>query len=198
MRLHALLSGPVPQLFIGTGPDAFALSLAGLALPAGIAVVAALVARRRPAHAFWILAASLVLNGAAIVHQDAAGFPGGGVHLWPIMLLVLMLDYCVARIWNRPALYLMHWRDSAAIIAWGFVAQVIPDALSSIALASVYAPHASLCQALGCVGGAGWHDGLLIDTALTAAVWCVFALMLRITSARGTASVAHGFTPSAA
>ncbi|WP_276968581.1 hypothetical protein, partial [Metallibacterium scheffleri] len=72
------------------------------------------------------------------------------------------------------------------------------DALSSIALASVYAPHASLCQALGCVGGAGWHDGLLIDTALTAAVWCVFALMLRITSARGTASVAHGFTPSAA
>jgi hypothetical protein len=148
----------------------FQISLAGLVLPLLIALFAGrqISLRSVPRSGWLALAASLLVNLIMVVQQASSGFPGGGVHLVPVGMLLLLWD-AIRFIWplrlGEPE-YLGKPRGVGMLLVLGFFGMLLPDALGSVwmALQSGFAP----VHGFQWVGGAGWSDGLLATVASTA------------------------------
>ena len=147
------LAGRVPLLTI----QGFQISLAGLVLP----LLVALFAGRRidlqsvPRSGWFALVASLLVNLLMVVQQASLGFPGGGVHLAPVGMLLLLWD---AVRFNWPRLggpeYLGKPRGVGMLLALGFFGMLLPDAVGSVwmALQSGFAPAYGLQWVGGVLG----------------------------------------------
>jgi hypothetical protein len=158
--------GDSPTLTI----QGFQISLAGLVLPLLVALLAGrrIDLRSVPRSGWITLVASLLVNLLLVVQQASLGFPGGGVHLAPAGMLLLLLD---AIRFNWPLRlgepeYLGKPRGVGMLLALGFFGMLLPDAVGSVwmALQSGFSP----AHGLQWVGGAGWKDGLLLTMAITA------------------------------
>ena len=173
----------------GTGPflliaGRFPLSLAGLVLPAVLALAAwAASGFRRPLYAGFLVLATIALNVPLLLQQQAAGFPGGGAHLLPLVPLALGADFLIAALSSRPPVWLRSPRDGLALVALAFLALVLPDFGAGLLLQLTSHPGTPAWWGLWCVGGAGWADGLLCVLPLTAVVWIVLSMVLRFLNA---------------
>ena len=162
----------------------FPLSLAGLVLPAVLALAAwAASGFHRPRHAGTLVLATFALNVPLLLQQQAAGFPGGGAHLLPLVPLALGADFLIAALVHRPPVWLRSPRDGLALVALAFLALVLPDFGAGLLLQLTSHPGTPAWWGLWCVGGAGWADGLLCVLPLTAVVWIVLSMVLRFLNA---------------
>jgi hypothetical protein len=164
------LTGAVPALMI----QGFKISLAGLVLPLLIALFACRqISLQSIPRSGWIaLVASVLINLVVVASQAYDRFPGGGVHLVPVGLFLLLLDNARTlwppRIGKPRYEYIGKPGGVSMVLVLTFFGMLLPDAVGGawmgiqIGLAPTFG--------LQWVGGAGWDDGLLLTVVAVAVI----------------------------
>jgi hypothetical protein len=176
--------GTIPTLSVG----GWNISLAGLVLPLSITVLLLRGFRVAdlPRSAAATLLATLVFNALFVSLQAQHGFPGGGVHLLTFAPALLLLD-ALRVAWRKSTpKYIDKPRMLRMLTGLSFVSILPVDALGGVLMARQQGvdPLAGLQW----VGGAGWHDGLLLSVLLMSAGGSVVWLTHRLTSCAPPAS----------
>lgn len=184
------VEGLIPALNI----EGWNISLAGLVLPLLLSLF--LLRGQRladlPRSAVAALVASLVCNVLLVMQQSAQGFPGGGVHLITFIPALLLLD-APRVVWfkHRPE-YIANPRMLGTLVGLSFLSILPVDAFASMLMS--WQVGGDPLRGLQWVGGAGWHDGLLLSVLLTAGggvvVWFAHRLSSKPTDAHRAAPFA--------